>query len=227
MAGESQQAPSTGPDPSVLTTENLIRATGAERDYVNAQLDVIRERLRGIDIATRLLNETVNRVPTDVQREVSHLRELAYERIDSATRAIESVASGIALQFTERDTRSEREARDNTKAVDAAFAAQKESAAQQNEANSKAIAKSETQTTEAIAKLAELFKSTTDSLADQIGDNKDAVAALALDLKQTRRGNEAGTEARASTVATLIAVAGLAVVFVGVLVAVVTFTLAH
>lgn len=155
------------PDPTVLTTEALARAVTAERDYLNAQLEVLRERLRGIDRATELLNETVNRVPTDLQREITHLRELTEERDRS-----------VQTQFRERDTRQERESRDNKVAVDAAFAAQKEAAREQNNSNTLAINKSEQATTETIAKLAELFKTSTDALAGKLDDFKERLTRI-------------------------------------------------
>jgi cation transport regulator ChaB len=155
------------PDPTVLTTEQLLRTAQAERDYVDGRIDVITERLSGMDRATELLSETVNRVPTETQKEIEHLGSLVTERFDS-----------IKIQFKERDTRSERESRDNKVAVDAAFAAQKESAAKQDESNAKAINKSELATTETINKLAELFKTTTDALSDKIDDLKDRVQSI-------------------------------------------------
>jgi len=155
------------PDPTVLTTEALTRGLAGERDYVDGQLEVIRERLRGIDTATRLLNETVNRVPTALTEGLGHLEAVMDERFRS-----------IDKQFAERDTRSERESRDNKVAVDAAFAAQKEAAAKQDEANSKAIDKSEAATSETITKLAELFKSTTDALAGKNDDLKERVGRI-------------------------------------------------
>jgi len=132
----------TVPDPSSLTTEALIRAVAAERDYVDGRINVILERLRGIDVATELLNETVTRTPTDITKEITHLRELMEVQFRS-----------VHLQFAERDTRQERESRDNKVAVDAAFAAQKEAAAKQDEGNQKSIDKSERSTSETIAKL--------------------------------------------------------------------------
>lgn len=155
------------PDPTVLTTEQLSRAVTAERDYVDGRIDVLVERLSGIDRATELLSATVNRVPTDVQKEVAHLKGLNDEKFNS-----------IVIQFRERDVRSERENRDNKVAVDAAFAAQKESAAKQDESNAKAINKSELATTETINKLSELFKTTTDALSDKIDDIKERVGAI-------------------------------------------------
>jgi len=155
------------PDPTVLTTAQLVRTVQAERDYVDGQIAVLRERLRGIDVATIVLNETVNRVPTDMQKEIGHIVGLMEEKFRS-----------VATQFTERDTRSERESKDNKVAVDAAFAAQKEAASEQNKSNTLAISKSETATSETINKLAELFATTTDALGDKIDDVKARVGSI-------------------------------------------------
>jgi cation transport regulator ChaB len=201
MAGDDGTVPV--PDPTFLTTEALARGLASERDYVDGQLDVLRERLRGIDIATRLLNETVNRVPTDVQREVSHLRELDEEKFSS-----------VQKQFAERDTRSERESKDNKVAVDAAFAAQKEAAAKQDESNLKAIDKSEKATTETIKTLQDLFQTSVRALSDKIDDLKERVGKI----ESTRQGaGEARTERRSEAGQIWLAV-GVAVAAISVLV---------
>lgn len=167
MPGESQLQPDSVPDPSVLTTEAITRAMKAERDYVDGQIAVLKQRLADIDRATKVLDDAMHRTPTEIEKQVAHLRELSDVKFDA-----------VSLQFKERDTRQEREARDNKVAVDAAFAAQKEAAAKQNESNSLAIAKSEAATSETIAKLAELFRSTTDALADKIEDVRSRLTNL-------------------------------------------------
>jgi cation transport regulator ChaB len=149
------------PDPTILTTEQLIRTVGAERDYVDGKISVLEERLNAIDRATELLNETVNRVPTETQSAVANLQAVITERFNS-----------IDKQFAERDTRQEREARDNKVAVDAAFAAQKEAAAKQDESNQKAIDKSEEQMRETVTKLGALFESNLQALQVQLADQK-------------------------------------------------------
>jgi chromosome segregation ATPase len=179
----SEGSPPPVPDPTVLTTEALARAIAAERDYLNAQLEVLRERLRGIDRATELLNETVNRVPTDLQREIKHLRELTEERDRS-----------VQTQFRERDTRQERESRDNKVAVEAAFSAQKESASEQNKSNTLAINKSEQATVETIAKLAELFKTSTDGLAGKLDDFKERLTRSEERLTRIESIKQGGKE---------------------------------
>lgn len=154
-------------DPTALTTEQLLRTAQAERDYVDGRIDVLIERLAGMDRATELLSATVNKVPTETQREVNHLAGVMTEKFQS-----------VDQRFNERDTRSERESRDNRVAVDAAFAAQKEAAAEQNKANTKAIDKSEEATVEAISKLGILLNTRTDALADKIDDLKQRVQAI-------------------------------------------------
>jgi len=189
------------PDPTILTTEALARAVQAERDYVDGQLDVLRERLRAIDVATRLLNETVNRVPTDVTKEVTHLRELMDERLIS-----------VGVQFKERDTRQERESRDNKVAVDAAFAAQKEAAAKQDEGNAKAINKSEMATAETINKLSELFRTSAGALSDKIDDLKARVGAIE-NLKQGGRDTIGSIYALAAFLVCVVLIVGAVIAF--------------
>jgi cation transport regulator ChaB len=153
------------PDPTILTTEQLLRV--AERDYVKGEVRAIEARLDAIDKATSLLSETVNRVPTEVTKEVTHSRALNDEMFHS-----------VQSQFKERDERSERESRDNKIAVDAAFAAQKEAATKQDEANQKSIDKSEAGTAEAINKLAQLFETTLGGLRGTLDDVKLRVGSM-------------------------------------------------
>jgi hypothetical protein len=181
------------PDPTVLTTEALLRAVAAERDYVDGQLAVLEQRFRGIDTATKLLSDNVGRVPSEVSKDIKCLEELITEKFAS-----------ITLQFKERDTRSERESRDNKVAVDAAFAAQKEAASEQNKSNTLAITKSGIGTTETITKLTELFRTTMNALSDKVDDLKDRVRGI----EAARNGyTEQRTEHRAS-VSTTTAVIG-------------------
>jgi cation transport regulator ChaB len=191
------------PDPTVLTTEALARAMQSMRDYVDGQVSVLEERLRGIDIATKLLNETVNRVPTALQEGLGHLQAVMDERFLS-----------IATQFQERDTRSERESRDNKVAVDAAFAAQKEAAAKQDEANAKAIDKSERATAETIKTNQELSIAKIDSLTKSLDEVKLSVTRI----ESIKTGATQSTSA-------LISVVGLA--FTAIIIAVGIYAATH
>lgn len=168
VAEESQPrgAPPTI-DPTLLTTEQLLRAIAGERDRVDGRFEVVGVRLDGMDKATELRSAAVDSLHGTIDEKVGHLAALTDERFGA-----------IATQFRERDTRSERESRDNKVAVDAAFAAQKEAASEQNKSNTLAISKSETATTETINKLAELFKTTTDALGDKIDDLKERLGRV-------------------------------------------------
>lgn len=87
------------PDPTLLTTQQLLRELASLRELFDA-------RLGGMDRATVLLSETVNRTPTVIQTEISHLRELLGQRMDAMQNLLD-----------ERYTTQ-------TKALDAAFANQ-------------------------------------------------------------------------------------------------------
>ena len=105
------------PDPTERTNAQIEAAMVAIRDYIDGQLAVRDERLRGIDTATSLRLDALAEVRETLNAGLVHEREITDEKFGS-----------VAQQFIERDTRSEREARDNKVAVDAAFAAQKEAA---------------------------------------------------------------------------------------------------
>lgn len=98
MAGESQLPPESHPDPSTATMDAITRSASAMRDYVNGQIAVLVQRLNDIDRATELLNETVNRVPTEVQKEVGHLKELMNERQVTFNSSLDAVRESAAKQ---------------------------------------------------------------------------------------------------------------------------------
>jgi hypothetical protein len=120
------------PDPTRLTTEQLLRELANVRE-------IFETRLNGMDKAATVLSETVNRTPTAIQTAISNVREVYDERFAS-----------IALQFTERDVRTEQAAKGGKEALDAALLAAKELVAQQNEANRGEAAKTEQNFTKQI-----------------------------------------------------------------------------
>lgn len=201
MAGESQQTPKSEPDPSVLTTDQLMRSMHAERDFTLAQIAVLVQRMDDTDEATKVLSETVNRTPTVVQLAVGHQHELMEVELDKTDVSIgasrelmDEKFRSVQVQFAERDERALRESRDNKVAVDAAFAAQKEAAAEQNKSNTLAIDKSEKATNESINKLGEAATAANKSLSDKIEDVKTLVAALALQVNGIIQGGVGGQE---------------------------------
>jgi hypothetical protein len=152
------------PDPTLLTTA-----------AINAQIQALKElmtvRIDGLERAMEMFRADITRVPTDVDKQVGQLKELHEKWFAEQFRSIDQ-------RFQERDIRGEREARDNKVAVDAAFAAQKEAAAKQDEANQKAIDKSEKATFETLGKQEALYKSTTDALSAQLVEAKERITRI-------------------------------------------------
>jgi hypothetical protein len=72
------------PDPTLLTTAQLRQELGALREILEA-------RLNAMDLATRLLDATVNRTPTIIQTEIAHVRELDAERFASVAKQFDAV----------------------------------------------------------------------------------------------------------------------------------------
>lgn len=151
----------TVPDPSRMTTEQLSLAVQALREVLEA-------RLEGMDTATKLLATHINRVPSDIDRQVEQLTNLFGERMNGLRSELIALSRGIQLQFDERDIRS-RASEDAAKvAVNAALQAQKEAAAAQNESNAAAITKSEGATVKQIDGILALLGSNTQAINDKI-----------------------------------------------------------
>ena len=112
------------PDPTVLTTQQLAVA------ILNLK-ELFESRMSAMDKAVELLQQTANRSPTVNEVYMQH-----EERFKS-----------IAVQFAERDIRTEQTSRDSKVAVDAALQAAKEAVGEQNKSSALAIAKSEAATT--------------------------------------------------------------------------------
>jgi hypothetical protein len=149
------------PDPTLPTTQQLRHEQGNLREVIEA-------RLNGMDVATRLLADNVNRVPNDIDKHVVHLTDLFGERMEGLKAELISLGRGIQLQFDERDIRS-RAAEDAAKiAVNAALQAQKEAAGAQNDSNAAAITKSEGATVKQIDGILALLASNTEAINDKI-----------------------------------------------------------
>jgi cation transport regulator ChaB len=160
------------PDPTFLTTQQLIRESAGLREMITSKLDameastilrlkVIETRLDGMDRAIDLVKQLTDKLPSQID-----------EKLSAKSYILEEKLASVQTQFKERDTRSERESRDNKVAVDAAFAAQKEAAAKQDEANAKAIDKSEKATAETIKTNQELSRAGMDAITKSLDEVK-------------------------------------------------------
>jgi hypothetical protein len=189
------------PDPTILTTQQLIREIATARE-------VIETRLNGMDKAIELLQAASDRYPAFVQQAVGRLQELHEEKFRS-----------IEVQFKERDTRTEQTSRDSKVAVDAALSAQVKSVDAQNISNSLAISKSEAGFTKQIDQIGALIQATGKATDDKIDDIKTRLNSIevrtnAFESRSTGKADgisSAGviTMGIVTGIATLIAVATL------------------
>lgn len=156
------------PDPTLLTTQQLIREIDSLRTQflrnVDTVRDVIQTRLDAMDHAISLLQKQSDRSPTTA--------ELA-ANLNATNALIEEKFQSVAIQFKERDTRTEQQARSTETAVNAALQAAKEAVGAQNIANAQSIAKSETSTTKQLDQIVTIIAALGKSIDDKINDLKD------------------------------------------------------
>ena len=143
------------PDPTVLTTQQLTVA------ILNLK-ELFESRMSAMDKAVELLQQTANRSPTVNEVYMQH-----EERFKS-----------IAVQFAERDIRTEQTSRDSKVAVDAALQAAKEAVGEQNKSSALAIAKSEAATTKQMDQIAVIIQTTNSGVNDKIDDIKDRITSI-------------------------------------------------
>lgn len=182
---------SSGIDPSILTTQQLWREIASLKELMFT-------RLESVEKAIIVSHNDLVRVPTDVQKAVSGLKELHHERfktIDVEFLSYEKLFSerfrGVEKQFNERDVRVEQTAKDTKVAVDAALQAAEKAVGKQNESFAASISKSEAATTKQIDQQAVIITATTKALDDKVGDNKERISRLE-NLIAGRVGTETG-----------------------------------
>ena len=131
------------PDPTVLTTQQLVREIAASREIIETRLDAM-------DTATRLNKEATDNIPNAIEHRVRELEKLHAEKF-----------IGVEKQFNERDVRNDKVADLNQKALDAALQAAKEAAG-----------KTELSFTKQIADLTEQFNTKNEALDVRVNDLK-------------------------------------------------------
>jgi hypothetical protein len=148
------------PDPTLLTTQQLLRELAGLKEIVFTRLDAM-------DKAVELFDMNLTRVPTETDKAIEHLKELHEEKFTS-----------VQTQFKERDVRVEQTARDTKVAVDAALQAAEKAVGKQNESFALSIEKSENATIKQIDQQGQLIATTTKALDDKITDVKDRLTRL-------------------------------------------------
>lgn len=155
--------------------DNAARTRGETADMVNSLEALLTQRIAGLEQILKILDRVVNngpeerdalraRLQTDIKIAVDNLRNLHEERF-----------AAIGQQFAERDTRGEQEKRASQEALNAALLAQKESVAQQNDANTTAATKTETNFTKQIDLVGTQITALDKSLTDRISELKERI----------------------------------------------------
>lgn len=159
-------------DPSPLTTSALLREIANLKEYVITRFEGVAVRIEAMDKAMMLFQEDIKRVPTDVQKEVGHLKELHGQMF-----------ADLHGQLRERSDRRMAEKASAQDALDAALTSAKELAAVQDSTNATAIQKSQDNTEKQIDGLKVLVSSGIKTLDDKI-----AVINGRLDRGETGSG---------------------------------------
>ena len=149
------------PDPTVLTTQQLISAIAASREIIETRLDAM-------DTATRLNKEQMDKFPQAIHDTVAAIERIRDEKFATVNEKFHS----IETQFKERDTRTEQSSKDSKVAVDAALQAAKEAVGEQNKSNALAIAKSEVAFTKQLDQITLLISTSNKALDEKINDLK-------------------------------------------------------
>jgi len=149
------------PDPTVLTTQQLIAAIAASREIIETRLDAM-------DTATQLNKEQMDKFPQAIHDTVAAIERIRDEKFATVNEKFHS----IETQFKERDTRTEQSSKDSKVAVDAALQAAKEAVGEQNKSNALAIAKSEVAFTKQLDQITLLISTSNKALDEKINDLK-------------------------------------------------------
>lgn len=160
MAMAESRGSTPVPDPTLLTTEQLLREISALRESLGKEIGAVREvletRLNGMDKAIELLQSTSDKFPARIDEKIAALAGIHEEKFDS-----------IEKQFRERDMRAEQTSKDSKTAVDAALQAAKE-----------AVGKSELATFKQLDQIVALIGTNAKASDDKILDTKDRVTRI-------------------------------------------------
>jgi cobalamin biosynthesis Mg chelatase CobN len=189
-------------------------------------------KLDALAIATRLAAEKVERMGEQAghEREAMHaeidkaafaMRELLESKLEVVVGQMDEKFAGISRQLEERDERTRTAAQESRISLDAALSAAKEAVQEQNNANSKSISKSEEATAKQLDSLAQLMRTSNQSLDEKIGALKERLDRGEGENRGTeyvRRGeHQAGLDSRSllfSIIGVVVAVALIALAIV-------------
>jgi hypothetical protein len=159
------------PDPTVLTTSQLLREIAGVREYIDSNVHVLEQRFADIDRATQLRREAF-------ENQVKSLNDVVEERFRTLDQRFDVIAerfTSVAKQFDERDIRGQQQAEASGAALAAALQAAKELVGAQGEASAAAAVKSETSFTKQIDQIGTIIQTLEKALDARITELKERI----------------------------------------------------
>jgi len=155
-------------DPTPRTSRAILRE-------IEMLKELLTQRMGGTEKAVEVAHADLTRVPTDVQKEISHVLQLLAGENRLAAKALEvhlEKFAGIERQFQQLDKRLEKSAQDSDKALLNALQAAKELGSEQVKSSKESIAKSDTSTQAALAQQGASLTTLRDALTAAINEIK-------------------------------------------------------
>jgi hypothetical protein len=194
------------PDPTVLSTQAIAKAVESLTMYIDGQLSIRDERMRGIDTATTLRLKELDTMPGWVDEKVAHLQAL-----------MDGQFTAVQQQFNLNKLALDAALQASKEAVAAALAAQVSAAAKQDEANQKAIDKSELATAKTISVNQELATARLDALVkglDEVKSRTTIIESMKNGAQQDRSGLYGGIAAIAAIGSIIVVIIAIAAVLI-------------
>ncbi len=188
------------PDPTLLTTQNLLREIAALRELLQTQIKAVELRVDRNDAL-------IAKHGAEIESGTDHLRRFLEEKIAKLDAVCLEKFTGVAAQFSERDTRTDQRAGDTKLAVDAAFAAAKE-----------ATAKIEAGFTKQIDGMTQIIDTKTRNIEGNLSDLKERMTAIesrsgtTVDVRRDSREDSRNVMSAISIVVALAAVAAVVII---------------
>jgi len=195
----------------IVFTDNLTRVPTAVDRAVGSLQSLHNERFHTVELQFNERDARMNQTNLDNKVAITAALAAAKEAaaaIDEKTAHLQALHDekfrSIAVQFSERDTRTEQTSRDSKVAVDAALQAAKEAVGEQNRSSALAIAKSEAATAKSIDQLQVILQTATSAIDDKISDIKERLTII----EAKRVGADTEHTARYSTQTQWVGMAG-------------------
>ena len=164
----------------ILRTETILRDLDVRlkheiADSVNSLEALLVQRINGLEKIMQMLEGILKNAPQERDDLRERIQNDIHIAVDNLQHLHEERFNAIQQQFNERDTRGEQEKKASKEALDAALLAQKESVSQQNDANTTAATKTETNFTKQIDLVGTQITALDKSLTDRISELKERI----------------------------------------------------